>query len=468
MTHRSDSYEPVRTARRGHLLVGAGLALAGFIGVSATMLLSSQSLGMVQDGAGEDRSSDQASDPAPDQAGPEEDISLDPNATPEPGDDVRVLVDGGESFIDGTLEAQTDEQLILRVSGLLLPLSRERVVSVTVRLTPAQRYRDIRPTIDDSDIPRLLSLVRWLEQNNLYDEALREIEGILRQDPANEEAQSLRQLIEQLIVLERIRERRNPAEVEGQEQPARERARMPARNNFAPLTEEQIGLIKIYELDLSANPKLIIERSTIDEILKRYAEHPLVPVTREGKEEFYRKSPVEIMDIMFRIGARDLYGQVKMIGQPESMTEFRNQISARWLTNRCATTRCHGGNEAGRLRLLNRAPNSEATVYTNFVLLDSFDTRLPVPMIDYTNPSESLLLQMAMPREDVLYPHPEVKGWRPVFLNDRTPQYRAAVRWMRMMYQPRPEYPFEYDPFSESEPDSDPAPGVPADDPVER
>ncbi|MFG0292223.1 MAG: hypothetical protein ACF8MJ_03610 [Phycisphaerales bacterium JB050] len=423
-------------------------------------MFSSPSLGMTQDGAG----AKSTPGPVSLQSSPEDEIALDPNATPEPGDDVRVVVDEGESYIDGTLEAETDDQLILRVSGLLLPLSRERVVSVTVRLTPAQRYRDIRPTIDDEDVPRLLSLVRWLEQNKLYDEALREIEGILRHDPENEEARRLRQLIEQLIILERIRENRRPDQRDGENSPTPQRAKMPDRNNFAPLTAEQIALIKVYELDLSAKPKLIIERSTIDEILKRYAEHPLVPVTREGKEEFYRKSPVEILDIMFRVGARDLYGQVKVIGHPQSMAEFRDQISARWLTNRCATTRCHGGNEAGRLRLLNRAPNSEETVYTNFVLLDQFDTRLPVPMIDYTNPSDSLLLQMAMPREDVLYPHPEVKGWRPVFLNDRTPQYRAAVRWMRMMYQPRPEYPFEYDPFSESEP----RPEGPAEDPVER
>lgn len=402
--------------------------------------------------------------PAIERDNPEDEISLDPEAIPEPGDDVRVVVDEGESFIDGTLEAETDDQLILRVSGLLLPLSRERVVSVTVRLTPAQRYRDIRPTIDDQDLPRLLSLVRWLEQNKLYDEAIREIEGILKHDPDNEEARRLRQLIEQLIILERIRERQKPEQGDGENAPTPRRAKMPDRNNFAPLTPEQIALIKVYEIDLNANPKLIIERSTIDEILKRYAEHPLIPVSREGKAEFYRKSPVEILDIMFRIGARDLYDQVKMIGQPPAMVEFRNQINARWLVNRCATTRCHGGNAAGRLRLLNQAPHSEATVYTNFVLLDQFDTRLPVPMIDYTNPSGSLLLQMAMPRGDVLYPHPEVPGWRPVFMNDRTPQYRAAVRWMRMMYQPRPEYPFKYDPFSESEP----RPEDPAEDPVER
>lgn len=464
MTQRSNPYTHAGShsglCRSGHLRLGVGVALAGLIGVSAVVMFSSPSLGMTQDGAG----AKSTPGPVSLQSSPEDEIALDPNATPEPGDDVRVVVDEGESYIDGTLEAETDDQLILRVSGLLLPLSRERVVSVTVRLTPAQRYRDIRPTIDDEDVPRLLSLVRWLEQNKLYDEALREIEGILRHDPENEEARRLRQLIEQLIILERIRENRRPDQRDGENSPTPQRAKMPDRNNFAPLTAEQIALIKVYELDLSAKPKLIIERSTIDEILKRYAEHPLVPVTREGKEEFYRKSPVEILDIMFRVGARDLYGQVKVIGHPQSMAEFRDQISARWLTNRCATTRCHGGNEAGRLRLLNRAPNSEETVYTNFVLLDQFDTRLPVPMIDYTNPSDSLLLQMAMPREDVLYPHPEVKGWRPVFLNDRTPQYRAAVRWMRMMYQPRPEYPFEYDPFSESEP----RPEGPAEDPVER
>lgn len=396
-----------------------------------------------------------------------DEVALDPDSVPEPGDDVRVVLDDGESSVDGTLEAATDEQVILRVSGLILSLDRTRVVSMTVRLTPGQRYRDIRPTIQDDDVPRLLQLVRWLEQNRLYDEALRELEGIQRHSPESEEARRLVQLINQLIMLEQVRERRDARNRE-RDEPASNRpaaANMPDRNRFDPLSPEQINLIKVYELDLSSKPRLLIERSTYDELLKRYAEHPLIPVTREGKADFYKKPAVEIMDIMFRVGARDLYGEVKVLGQPESMTTFRDQISARWLTNRCATTRCHGGSEAGRLKLLNRAPNSEATVYTNFLILDRFDTRQPVPMIDYTNPSDSLLLQMALPREDVLYPHPEVKGWRPVFVNQKSPQYRAAMEWMRMMYQPRPEYPIEYSPDGPSaEDEQEPEP----DDRIER
>jgi DNA-binding transcriptional ArsR family regulator len=450
------------------MLVGAGLALAGLVAIAAGGLFSPVSMAWTQDASEPDGSADGL----PAVTDPDEEVSLDPSATPEAGDDVRVIIDGGESFIDGTLEAATEAQLILRVAGVVLPLNRDRVVSVVVRLTPSQRYRDIRPSIDDEDFPRLISLVRWLEQNRLYDEALRELEGILRLAPDNDEAQRLKRLIEQLVILEQIRAERRRETEDAQRRsdaPARERAQMPDRNDFPPLNEEQINLIKVYELDLGARPKLVIQRSTVDELLKRYAEHPLVPVTREGKEAFYRKSPVEIMDVMFRVSARDLYGQVRVIGQPESMEQFRNHISARWLTNRCATTRCHGGNEAGRLRLLNRAPNSEATVYTNFLLLDRFDTQRPVPMIDYTNPGESLLLQMALPREDVLYPHPDVPGWRPVFLSNRTPQYRAAVRWMRMMYQPRPDYPIEYDPFAETEVDADgPGPEGPDEEPAER
>lgn len=438
--------------RRGHVALGLGIGL---------MVLSLLAGGAwVASGAAQDAV-----------AQPEEDeVSLDPSAVPEPGDDVRVVVDKGEAFFDGTLEAQTEDQLILSIRGVLLPLDRERVVSVTVRLTPAQRYRDIRPTIRDDDLPRLLALVRYLERNTLYDEAMRELEGILTRDPDNEEARRLAKVVEQLIVLKELREQRqrsgegeNP--IEAPETP-RDRSSMPDRNNFETLSEEQINLIKVYEIDLKAEPRLIIQRSTVDEILKRYAEHPLVPITREGKEAFYRKTPVEILDIMFRVGARDLYKEVRVLGQPESMQKFRNDISARWLTNRCATTRCHGGNEAGRLRLLNRSPNSEPTVYSNFLLLDRFDTRRPVPMIDYTNPTDSLLLQMALPREDVLYPHPDVKGWRPVFVNDRSPQYRAAVAWMRMMYQPRPDYPIEYNPFEES--DGQPASPNPGEQPVER
>lgn len=438
--------------RRGQVALGLGIGL---------MVLSLLAGGAwVASGAAQDAA-----------APPEEDeVSLDPSAVPEPGDDVRVVVDKGEAFFDGTLEAQTEDQLILSIRGVLLPLDRERVVSVTVRLTPAQRYRDIRPTIRDDDLPRLLALVRYLERHTLYDEAMRELEGILSRDPDNEEARRLAKVVEQLIVLQELREQRqrsgegeNP--IEAPETP-RDRSSMPDRNNFETLSEEQINLIKVYEIDLKAEPRLIIQRSTVDEILKRYAEHPLVPITREGKEAFYRKTPVEILDIMFRVGARDLYKEVRVLGQPESMQKFRNDISARWLTNRCATTRCHGGSEAGRLRLLNRSPNSEPTVYSNFLLLDRFDTRRPVPMIDYTNPTDSLLLQMALPREDVLYPHPDVKGWRPVFVNDRSPQYRAAVAWMRMMYQPRPDYPIEYNPFEES--DGQPAAPNPGEQPVER
>lgn len=438
--------------RRGHVALGMGIGL---------MVLSLLAGGAwVASGAAQDAA-----------ATPEEDeVSLDPNAVPEPGDDVRVVVDKGEAFFDGTLEAQTENQLILSIRGVLLPLDRERVVSVTVRLTPAQRYRDIRPTIRDDDLPRLLALVRYLERHTLYDEAMRELEGILSRDPDNEEARRLAKVVEQLIVLQELREQRRRAgeregPIEAPETP-RDRSSMPDRNNFETLSEEQINLIKVYEIDLKAEPRLIIQRSTVDEILKRYAEHPLVPITREGKEAFYRKTPVEILDIMFRVGARDLYKEVQVLGQPESMQKFRNDISARWLTNRCATTRCHGGSEAGRLRLLNRSPNSEPTVYSNFLLLDRFDTRRPVPMIDYTNPTDSLLLQMALPREDVLYPHPDVKGWRPVFVNDRSPQYRAAVAWMRMMYQPRPDYPIEYNPFEES--DGQPASPNPGEPPVER
>ncbi len=431
-------------SRRGHIAAGSGFLAAivvlGGGGLGIAPLLGSSQV-----------------EPTEESEAPLDEISLDPDSVPELGDDVRVVIDDGESFVDGSLEAATDEQVILRVRGLILPLERSRVVSITVRLTPGQRYRDIRPTIRDDDVPRLLQLVRWLEQNRLYDEALRELEGILRQNPENEEARRLVDLVNQLIVLEQIRERRQANQRE-RERPAAQRpaAQMPERNRFEPLTPEQINLIKVYELDLRSKPRLLIQRSTYDELLKRYAEHPLIPVTREGKAEFYKKPAVEIMDIMFRVGARDLYGEVQVIGQPESMTTFRDQISARWLTNRCATTRCHGGSEAGRLKLLNRAPNSEATVYTNFLILDRFDTRQPVPMIDYTNPSDSLLLQMALPREDVLYPHPDVKGWRPVFLSERSQQYRAAMAWMRMMYQPRPDYPIEY------------SPGVPAEgEPVE-
>jgi hypothetical protein len=66
-------------------------------------------------------------------------------------------------------------------------------------------------------------------------------------------------------------------------------------------------------------------------------------------------------------------------------------------------------------------------------------------LIDYDSPEDSLLIQHALPRNEARFPHPDVKGFRPVFSRANQRLLRDTLAWIRLMYQPRPRYPVSYD-----------------------
>jgi len=96
--------------------------------------------------------------------------------------------------------------------------------------------------------------------------------------------------------------------------------------------------------------------------------------------------------------------------------------------------------------------NSDATIYTNLLILERFKLRDGTPLINYDKPEDSPLLQMALPRESSIYPHPEVtsrSGRRNApeqFRSTEDVQFQRALDWIRAMYQPRPDYPIDYAP----------------------
>lgn len=360
-----------------------------------------------------------------------------------PREVVVALRDGRE--VSGQIVRQDARQLVLRINGIETPFSTDLVEDVRLMPPAIEQYRSLRAAIDDRDVQQLLTLIKWLQQRRLYEQALQEIAHVLELEPANPDALSQRRLIESQIMLDVKAGTGRPA-VETP-RPAR-----PIEPVFPLLNDEQINLIKVFELDLSDPPRMIVSRDTVRQLLERYAGNPLIPPTREGREAILREKPDRILDLMFRVRARDLYAQVKVLDHPTPMRRFRDDVHRAWLLNGCATTTCHGGQEAGRLWLFNRRPSSDATVYTNFLILDRF--RLPdgKPLIDYNDPVNSPLLQMALPREDSLYPHPRVqtmgrgRDWRQIFSSTDDHKFLEAVAWINAMYRPRPDYPVTYKP----------------------
>jgi hypothetical protein len=372
--------------------------------------------------------------------------SAQPPATAATNEDHEAIVftRDGQRF-SGTFVSRDDKAVVLKIAGILTTFKSSQVDRVQMMPSTQERYRQMRAAIEDNDVDGLLRLVAWLRSKSQYDAALTELAHILQVQPDNPQAIDLKLQIESQRELAR-------KSGQGKTPPPPKAAPDQGAANVVPLlSDRDINLIKVYEVDLADPPRMVIDRDTIKAMIEEHDGDPLIPGTPEGRNALYRANPASLLDIMFRMQARNLYERVKVIDQPRSMKLFRDRVHRAWLINACATATCHGGAEAGRLMLATERPNSDATVYTNFLILDRFRTRDGKPLIDYDKPEASLLVQTALDREHSRNPHPEVPGrqgnadlFRPAFRTEEDPRFRDALSWIKAMYRPRPEYPVQY------------------------
>lgn len=363
----------------------------------------------------------------------------------EPGP-VIVMLKTGEQM-RGTLIEDRPSGVKLMVAEIEVRVPRDRIEAVYPENDIMERYRLLRESIPPGDVEQILFLAEWLRRNDMLDEALAETESALKADPSDSDAIRMRRLVEQQIKMrDRAKERRERAAEGGAGEDRRTGAALRQRRGEFPLiTEKDANLIKVFEVNLAAPPKMVIEKETIDALLDGYGGRLGVPSSNEGRATFYSKPPAEILGIMYRLRARDLYADVRVLDVPQSLKTFRDSVNSTWLVNSCATSRCHGGMEAGALRLANRKPSAERSFLTNFLILERHTLADGTPMINYESPASSPLLQMTLPRHESLFPHPKVKRWRPVFSNTNARRYQQAVDWIEGMYKPRPTYPIEYE-----------------------
>lgn len=376
------------------------------------------------------------------------------DAPPAAGSSVVVMLKDG-SRLTGEMIRVEEGRYVVRIAGVELRIEAGDVERVVAQRPLLDRYREMRALIDDADGPRLLELADWLRGNGLLDEALGEVDHVLRLDPASIEGARVREeVLRQIELREKARDARGPAPS------VREGRTGRAMITEIPLlTDEQINLQKVYEIDLDRPPKFVVERSTVERLLREYADSALIPTTREGREEFLRLPATRVLDVMFRVQARDLYPEVRVEGQPESLRQFRDNVNRAWLATSCASTACHGGEDAGAFRLAWRRPTHERSFATNFLIVQRSRTGDGVELLNYEEPERSPLLQLGLLRNDSLSPHPEVQGWAPVFRTMGDRRFLEGVEWIRSLYRPRPEVPIVYPPKRSEKEGEEAAPG---------
>ena len=206
----------------------------------------------------------------------------------------------------------------------------------------------------------------------------------------------------------------------------------------------------------------------MNELFSRFPDQ--FPADDAERAKYFDLPEVEKLKLLFTHHARDLYTQVRVLEDPAMMKIFQTRINGRggWLVNACASSSCHGGEEAGSFRLVSDRPNSFESAYTNFYIMDRYRLKDGSALINYENPARSPLLQLATLQSKATRPHPEVindrrlSKWRAVFRSTRDRKYKVAYDWINSVYSPRVQYDLGYPPA----PAADPANPVDGKDPV--
>jgi hypothetical protein len=352
--------------------------------------------------------------------------------------------------ISGEVLSETAEVVVLRVAGIRTPVQRSMIERIEYKKTLAEEYEERRAAVPDNDLDERYKLALWLFEQRAYALAKTELDDLAQRFPDDGRVAHLGPLVEARLKLQR----------EGDPAPSRPAGEAPPRVVTLPpapvdlaeeklleqrLTEEQINLIKVFDVDIETRPRVRIPPEVMREVFVRYAHRDEVPKGRSDQMRFLGAPGWQQLDLLFALRAREYYDQVVISGDPQTVADFRRSIHRQYVLAYCGTRECHGGEEVvGNFFLFNhRDSNDDRTVYTNYLLLNQYESARGY-MIDRERPGRSLLLQYGLNQREAAIPHPDVPGWRQRMPNAQHPQFQLMARWIESLGAPAIRYPINY------------------------
>lgn len=347
------------------------------------------------------------------------------------------------------------DEVRYRIGKVPGAIARKDVYRIGLSRPFEERYKALRESVHPDDFVRRLALCDWLVSEKEYDEARTLLLALVADSKLPEAVALLKRVDAQLALLKSSAKRPSGSEDEiPPDLPDHHGRPLPTR----VLTNDEVNLLRVYEIDFDRPPRVEVAAGDTKQLIEEFSANPLVPGDAQSRAALMQGSPLDVVRLAFGLKARDFYPKIKVVSEPWTLAEFRRKVHDGWLIPNCATSRCHGGPDAG-LFLFNTNTADARVRYTNLLTLLRFPAG-DVPLISFENPGQSLLIQHALPIDEASHPHPAVKGWRPVLGTKVHPQKLAETEgWIRSLYQPRPTYPIDYTP-----PDlRTPQPGTPAD-----
>ncbi len=342
--------------------------------------------------------------------------------------------------LTGELVSQDETTVTLQISGIKTPIPRRSIQDIEMLAEPRDQYRQMRAELDDDDLDGRYRLAYTLYEKKWFDLAMSELRSLELAFPESDKVRSL-----QTVVQSRLdRQQRPPREQRPTDAQADDPVNLvtQAPGEEMLLTQEQINLIRVYEADLEAQPRVTLPAETIKKLFETYASDDRLV---KDQRAFKRMPGHEQLNVLFDLQARELYGDVVIRQDAPAIKAFRSQLHQRYVLNYCATTGCHGDKSPGGLFLFRIQPNSDETVYTNFYILSRMENPQGA-LIDRDNPKRSLLVQYGLKRDAAATPHPDVQGWKPQFINDQDQRFELYVDLIDQLWKPAPEYGISYRP----------------------
>jgi hypothetical protein len=131
--------------------------------------------------------------------------------------------------------------------------------------------------------------------------------------------------------------------------------------------------------------------------------------------------------------------KIQLLSDPANMIAFRTRVHPFVLQN-CATAVCHGGANAGDLRLVRpAAETNDRILYTNFYTLATYTNKNGDRMINRDEPRKSLLLQYGLPKSVATLKHPGKVEVRRL-ADEKSADFVAMEEWVRTLTFPTPVY----------------------------
>jgi len=344
--------------------------------------------------------------------------------------------------LTGELLSQDEATVILMISGIKTPIPRRSIQEMELKPEPREQYRQMRAELENDDLDGRYRLAYTMYEKKWFALSMAELNALEREFPDSDKVRALKTVVQSR--LDRANEssnRRTPtATTTNSNADINVVTEAPDENQL--LTQEQINLIRVYEADLEAQPKITLTPETIEKLFETYASDDRLAKDQRA----FRKLPgYEQLNILFDLQARELYGDVIIRQDSPAIKAFRSQLHQRYVLNYCATSGCHGDKSPGGLFLFRAQPNKDETVYTNFYILNQMQ-KSQGAMIDRDEPRRSLLLQYGLKRDAAATAHPDVPGWRPQFLKEDDPRFAAYVDVINQLWKPAPEYGISYRP----------------------